>query len=82
MANTPGNNMLTTIETARLMITRVHANLLATKELTVGTIGKLTTQCFTHKGAPLELAKPKKDKSEGKRHKIDDFCKKNVNYEL
>ena len=55
--------MLTTIETARLMITRVHANLLATKELTVGTIGKLTTQCFTHKGAPLELAKLKKEYS-------------------
>lgn len=54
---------LKTKETARLMITRVHANLLATKELTVGTIGKLTTQCFTHKGAPLELAKPKKEYS-------------------
>ena len=54
---------LKTKETARLMITKVHANLLATKELTVGAIGKLTSQCFTHKGAPLELAKPKKEYS-------------------
>ena len=54
---------LKTKETARLMITKVHANLLATKDLTVGAIGKLTTQCFTYKGAPLELAKPKKEYS-------------------
>ena len=54
---------LKTKETARLMLTRVHGNLLETKELTVGMMGKLTAQCFTYKGAPLELSKPKKEYS-------------------
>ena len=54
---------LKTKETARLMLRRVHGNLIESNELTVVMMNKLTTQCFTYKGAPLELAKPKKEYS-------------------
>ncbi|MCR5315670.1 MAG: hypothetical protein K6E52_07235 [Bacteroidaceae bacterium] len=54
---------LKTKETARMMVTKIHSNLLDTNILTVGMIGKLTSQCFIYKGAPLELSKPKKENS-------------------
>ena len=54
---------LKTVETARLMLCRVHGNLLASKELTVVRMKELASQCFTKQGEPLKLAKPRKESS-------------------
>ena len=55
---------LKTVETAQLMIRRVHGNLLDTKQLTVAKMTSLASQCFTKQGEPLRLSKPKKEYSQ------------------
>ena len=52
-----------TVETARLMLAKVHGNLLETKLLTAARIKELAAQCFTKQGMPLKLAKPRKELS-------------------
>ena len=52
---------LRTVETARLMLTRIHGNLLESKQLTVGRMNELASKCFTKQGEPLKLAKPKRE---------------------
>jgi len=54
---------LKTKETARMMIQKVNQRLLDSKQLTVGRMNELTAQCFTKKGEPLKLAKPKEESS-------------------
>ena len=54
---------LKTVETARLMLTKVHGNLLESKQLTVVRMNELASQCFTKQGEPLKLAKPRKELS-------------------
>ena len=55
---------LKTVETARLMIRKVHGNLLNNKQLSVARMAELASQCFTKQGAPLKLSKPKKEYSQ------------------
>ncbi len=55
---------LKTVETAQMMIRKVHANLLNTKQLTVAKMYELASQCFTKQGEPLRLSKPKKEYSQ------------------
>ena len=52
---------LKTVETARMMIRKVHGNLIDDKKLSVSKMEELTLKCFTKQGAPLKLAKPKKE---------------------
>ena len=54
---------LRTVETARLMLTKIHGNLLESKQLTVVRMNELASKCFTKQGEPLKLAKPKKEYS-------------------
>lgn len=54
---------LKTVETAQLMIRKVHGNLLSTKQLTIGKMTELASQCFTKQGEPLRLSKPRKENS-------------------
>lgn len=55
---------LKTVETAQLMIRKVHGNLLDTKQLTIARMTELASQCFTKQGAPLKLSKPRKENSQ------------------
>lgn len=48
-----------TVETARLMLCRIHGNL----KLPYPKMKELASQCFTKQGQPLRLAKPKKENS-------------------
>lgn len=48
-----------TVETARLMLCRVHGNL----KMPYSKMKELASQCFTKQGQPLKLAKPKKEYS-------------------
>ena len=52
---------LRTVETARMMLTKIHGNLLESKQLTVVKMNELASKCFTKQGEPLKLAKPKKE---------------------
>ena len=52
---------LRTVETARMMLTKIHGNLLESKQLTVVRMNELASKCFTKQGEPLKLAKPKKE---------------------
>jgi len=52
---------LRTVETARLMLTKIHGNLLESKQLTVVRMNELASKCFTKQGEPLKLAKPKRE---------------------
>ncbi len=52
-----------TKETARMMISKVNEHLLETKQMTQVRMNELTAQCFTQKGEPLKLAKPRKETS-------------------
>ena len=54
---------LRTVETARLMLTKIHGNLLESKQLSVVRMNELASKCFTKQGEPLKLAKPKKELS-------------------
>lgn len=54
---------LKTVETARMMLTKIHGNLLESKQLTVVRMKELASQCFTKKGEPLKLAKPRRETS-------------------
>ena len=54
---------LKTVETARLMIKRIHGNLIESKQLSEKEMKELASQCFTKQGEPLKLAKPKKELS-------------------
>ena len=54
---------LRTVETARLMLTRIHSNLLESKQLTVVRMNELASKCFTKQGEPLKLAKPRREYS-------------------
>ena len=54
---------LRTVETARMMLTKIHGNLLESKQLTVVRMNELASLCFTKKGEPLKLAKPRKEDS-------------------
>ena len=54
---------LRTVETARLMLTKIDGNLLESKQLTVVRMKELAAQCFTKQGEPLKLSKPKKEYS-------------------
>ena len=45
------------------MLTRIHGNLLESKQLTVVRMKELAAKCFTKQGEPLRLAKPKKENS-------------------
>ena len=55
---------LKTVETARLMLRKVHGNLIDARRLTVSRMEELASQCFTKQGVPLKLAKPKKEYSQ------------------
>ena len=55
---------LKTVETARLMLRKVHGNLIEARRLTVSRMEELAAQCFTKQGKPLKLAKPKKEYSQ------------------
>lgn len=55
---------LKTVETARLMLTKVHGNLIESKELKVARMNELAALCFTKQGEPLKLAKPRKEYSQ------------------
>lgn len=63
---------LKTVETAQLMIRKVHGNLLATKQLTVARMTELASLCFTKQGKPLRLSKPRKENSQDA-DKIENF---------
>lgn len=52
---------LKTVETARMMIRKVHGNLIDAKKLSVVKMEELASKCFTKQGEPLKLAKPKKE---------------------
>jgi len=52
---------LKTVETARMMIRKVHSNLIDAKKLSVVKMEELASKCFTKQGEPLKLAKPKKE---------------------
>lgn len=52
-----------TVETARLMLTRIHGHLLESKQLTAVQMKELAAQCFTKQGEPLKLAKPRRELS-------------------
>lgn len=52
---------LKTVETARMMIRKVHGNLIDSKKLSVVKMEELASKCFTKQGEPLKLAKPKKE---------------------
>ena len=54
---------LKTVETARLMLTKIHGNLLESKQLTVVKMNELASKCFTKQGEPLKLSKPRKENS-------------------
>ena len=54
---------LRTVETARLMLVKIHGNLLESKQLTVVRMNELASQCFTKQGEPLKLSKPRKEYS-------------------
>jgi len=45
------------------MLTRIHGNLLESKQLTVVRMNELASKCFTKQGEPLKLAKPRKEDS-------------------
>ena len=55
---------LKTVETAQMMIRKVHGNLLNTKQMTVSRMYELASECFTKQGEPLRLSKPKKEHSQ------------------
>ena len=48
-----------TLETARLMLYKVFADMIDAKVITKARIKELAAQCFTKQGEPLRLAKPK-----------------------
>lgn len=52
---------LKTVETARLMLTKVNSEVLAKKQMTVVRMNELAAQCFTKQGQSLKLSKPKKE---------------------
>ena len=52
---------LKTVETARMMLRKVHGNLIDAKKLSVVKMEELASKCFTKQGEPLKLAKPKKE---------------------
>ena len=52
---------LKTVETARMMIRKVHGNLIDAKKLSVVKMEELASKCFTKQGEPLKLAKPRKE---------------------
>ena len=52
---------LKTVETARMMIRKVHGNLIDAKVLSIVKMGELASQCFTKQGKPLRLSKPRKE---------------------
>lgn len=52
-----------TLETARMMLNKVFADMLKVNTITKGRIKELAQQCFTKKGEPLVLAKPKRENS-------------------
>ena len=52
---------LKTVETARMMLRKVHGNLIDAKKLSVVKMEELASQCFIKQGEPLKLAKPKKE---------------------
>lgn len=54
---------LKTVETARMMLYKVCGGMLENSIITKGRIKELTQQCFTKRGEPLVLAKPKKESS-------------------
>ncbi|MBR4899095.1 MAG: hypothetical protein IKZ48_09945 [Prevotella sp.] len=52
---------LKTLETARMMLYKVFADMIGAKTITKARIKELAAQCFTKQGEPLHLAKPKKE---------------------
>ena len=50
-----------TVETARMMIRKVHGNLIDEKRLSIVKMEELASKCFTKQGEPLKLAKPRKE---------------------
>ena len=52
---------LKTVETARMMIRKVHGNLIDEKRLSIVKMEELASKCFTKQGEPLKLAKPRKE---------------------
>ena len=48
-----------TVETARMMLCKVFADMIEAKTITKARIRELASQCFTKQGEPLRLAKPK-----------------------
>ena len=63
---------LKTVETARMMIRKVHGNLIDAKVLSVVKMDELASQCFTKQGVPLKLSKPRKEISSDA-DEIDNF---------
>ena len=47
------------VETARMMLYKVFADMIEAKTITKARIRELASQCFTKQGEPLRLAKPK-----------------------
>ena len=52
---------LKTVETARMMIRKVHGNLIEAKVLSIVKMDELASLCFTKQGEPLKLSKPRKE---------------------
>ena len=52
-----------TLETARMMLYKVYGDMLNAKTISKSRIKELAQQCFTKKGEPLVLAKPKRENS-------------------
>ena len=50
-----------TVETARLMLTKVKSEVLEKKQMTVVRMNELAAQCFTKQGQSLKLSKPRKE---------------------
>ena len=50
-----------TLETARMMLYKVFADMIDAKKINKARIKELASLCFTKQGEPLRLAKPKKE---------------------
>jgi hypothetical protein len=57
----PAVEWMKTLETARMMLYKVFADMIDAKVITKAQIKVLAAQCFTKQGEPLHLAKPKKE---------------------
>ncbi len=52
---------LKTLETARMMICKIHGNLIESKQLSKAEMKMLAAACFNKRGEPLSLSKPRKE---------------------